>query len=140
MTDGNGIPIAIGDILKGNHNDLSCVVPQFGRMVKELNHKKIYVQNSILNAEKGFDSKTFRRAIFRRNIVPNIKENTRNRKTVKRGRKRFFNNQVYKTSFVNERCFAWIDSFKTLLIRFDKSDKHWLNWHYLTFAIILIKV
>ena len=140
MTDGRGIPIAIGDILEGNHNDLYRIVPQFGRMIKALNDKNIYVQNSILNADKGFDSKKFRRAIMRRNITPNIKENTRNRKTLKRGRKRFFNNQVYKTRFVNERCFAWIDSFKTLLIRFDKSDEHWLNWHYLAFAIILLKV
>ena len=140
MTDGKGIPIAIGDILEGNRNDLYRVVPQFGTMIKELNHKNICVQNSILNADKGFDSKKLRRAIMRRNIVPNIKENLRNRKTNKRGRKRFYKDEIYKTRFVNERCFAWIDSFKTLLIRFDKSDKHWLDWHYLAFALILLKV
>lgn len=140
MTDGRGIPIAIGDILRGNHNDLYRVVPQFGAMIKELNSKNICVHNSILNADKGFDSKKPRRAIMRRNIVPNIKENTRNRKTKKRGRKRFYNDEIYKTRYVNERCFAWLDSFKTLLIRFDKRDSHWLNWHYLAFAIILLKV
>lgn len=37
MTDGKGIPIAIGDILEGNHNDLYRVVPQFSRMIKALN-------------------------------------------------------------------------------------------------------
>lgn len=140
MTDGRGIPIAIGNILKGNHNDLYQVVPQFGAMIRELNSKNILVQNSILNADKGFDSKKLRRAIMRRNMLPNIKENTRNRKTKKRGRKRFYNDEIYKTRFVNERCFAWLDSFKTLLIRFDKSDKLWLNWHYLAFALILLKV
>lgn len=140
MTDGKGIPIAIGDILEGNHNDLYRVVPQFRTMIRELNHKNICVENSILNADKGFDSKRLRRAIMRRNIIPNIKENIRNRKNKKRGKKRFYNNEIYKTRFVNERCFAWIDSFKTLLIRFDKRDNHWLNWHYLPFALILLKV
>lgn len=140
MTDGKGIPIAIGDILEGNHNDLYRVVPQFGTMIKELNDKNICVQNSILNADKGFDSKKLRRAIMRRNIAPNIKENLRNRKTNKRGKKRFYKDEIYKTRFVNERCFAWIDSFKTLLIRFDKIDKNWLDWHYLAFALILLKV
>ena len=106
----------------------------------QLNNKNICVENSILNADKGFDSKRFRRAIMRRNMVPNIKENTRNRKTKKRGKKRFYNNEIYKTRFVNERCFAWIDSFRTLLVRFDKIDKHWLDWHYLAFALILMKV
>lgn len=140
MTDGKGIPIGIGSILKGNHNDLHQIVPQFSKMIKELNKRKIYVQNSILNADKGFDSKRFRRAVMRRKMQPNIKENIRNRKTKKRGKKRFHNAEIYKTRFVNERCFAWIDSFRTLLIRFDSLDKSWLNWHYLAFALILLKV
>lgn len=45
-------------------------------------------------------------------MQPKIKENNRNRKTKKRGKKRFHNAQIYKTKFVNERCFAWIDSLK----------------------------
>ena len=140
MTDGNGIPIGIGSILKGNHNDLYQVVPQFSKMITELKNRGIYVQNSTLNADKGFDSKSFRRAIARRKIQQNIKENCRNRKTKKRGKKRFYNDKIYKTRFVNERCFAWIDSFRTLLIRFDFLDNSWLNWHYLAFALILLKV
>ncbi|MFK6999359.1 IS5 family transposase [Flavobacterium oreochromis] len=140
MTDGRRIPIAIGTILKGNHNDLFCIVPPFSKMVKDLKLKGIYLQNSILNSDKGFDSKKFRRALMRRNVLPNIKENSRNRKTKKREKKRFYNSAIYQKIFVNERCFAWLDSFKTLLIRFDKSDKHWLNWHYLAFALILLKV
>jgi len=114
LTDGNGIPIAIGNILSGNHNDLY--------------------------ADKGFDSKSLRRACHRRKIVPNIIENSKNRKKTKRGRKRFFSQKVYDNRFVNERAFAWIDSFRTLLIRFDKLDNVWLNWHYLAFSLILLKV
>lgn len=140
ITDGKGRPIAIGGILAGNHHDLYRVVPQFSTMIKELNKIGICVENSILNADKGFDCKELRRAVMRRHMIPNIKENKRNRKTKKRGRKRYYNDEVYQTRFVNERCFAWIDSFRTLLIRFDKLDSVWLNWHYLVFALILLKV
>jgi transposase len=140
MTDGRGIPIAISGIQSGNHNDLYQIVGQFSDMIKSLNRCSIVVQNSLLNADKGFDSKKLRRACRRRNIVPNIKENIRNRKKPKRGRKRFFNENVYKKRFVNERAFAWLDSFRTLLTRFDKLDETWLNWHYLAFTLILIKV
>src|SRR5690606_790999 len=140
MTDGRGIPVVCGDILSGNHNDLYRVVPQYGKMIRQLRECGICVDNSIQNADKGFDSKSLRRAIQRRNMIPNIKENTRNRKTPKAGRKREFNRQVYHERFVNERCFAWIDSFRTLLVRFDKLDRHWMNWHYLAFALILLKV
>ena len=77
------------------------IVPQFATMIKELNNKNICVENSILNADKGFDSKRFRRAIMRRNMVPNIKENTRNRKTKKRGKKRFYNNEISLVSTID---------------------------------------
>ncbi|WGH75849.1 IS982 family transposase [Tenacibaculum tangerinum] len=94
---------------------------------------KIYV-------DKGFDSKKFRRVIHRRNMFANIVENKRNRKGKKRGRKRFFNQYIYDQRFFNERTFAWLDSFRTLLIRFDSLDSSWLSWHYLAFALILLKV
>jgi transposase len=81
-----------------------------------------------------------RRAIQRRTMAPNIKENHRNRKNAKRGRKRDFNQDVYDLRFVYERAFAWMDNFRTLLIRFDTLDSSWLNWHYLVFVLILLKV
>ena len=80
MTDGNGIPISIGKVQSGNHNDLYEIIPEFAAMTKSLVRCGIAVQNSILNANKGFDSKKLRRACRRRGIVPNIKENNRNRK------------------------------------------------------------
>jgi len=140
MTDGNGIPIAHGGIISGNHNDLFQIVPQYAQMIRSLNHCGICVENSIQNADKGFDSKKLRRAIHRRKMFANIVENKRNRKTNKRGKKRFFNQNIYDQRFVNERTFAWMDSFRTLLIRFDYLDSSWLNWHYLAFALILLKV
>ena len=140
MTDGRGIPIASGGIICGNHNDLYNIVQQYSSMIKQLNNAGIDVTNSIQNADKGFDSKALRRAIQRRKMTANIPENIRRRKKAKRGRKRYFNENVYRKRFVNERCFAWIDSFRTLLIRFDTLDKSWMNWHYIAFAIILLKV
>lgn len=140
MTDGKGIPISFGEIKSGNHNDLFEIVPQFSTMIHELKASNIILENSVLNADKGFDSKSFRRCCMRRKIIPNIKENTRNRKKIKRGRKRFYNPHLYKRRFVNERCFAWMDSFKTLLIRFDTTKVSWINWHYIAAFLILIKV
>jgi hypothetical protein len=122
LTDGRGILIANGGILEGNHNDLYNIVPQYAAMVKQVNLVGISIENSIQNADKGFDSKALRRAIQIRKMIANIKENPRRRKTKKRGRKRTFNEVVYQTRFVNERCFAWLDSFRTLLIRFDRLD------------------
>jgi hypothetical protein len=87
MTDCRGIPIAIGGIQSGNRNDLYQIVSTFPAMIKPLNRYGIVVENSILNADKGFDSNKLLIACRRRHIEPNIKENSRNRKKAKRGRK-----------------------------------------------------
>ena len=55
MTDGKGIPISIGYILEGNHHDLFEIVPQFSKMIRSLKDCGIHVQNSILNADTGFN-------------------------------------------------------------------------------------
>ncbi|WP_052046258.1 hypothetical protein [Candidatus Paracaedibacter symbiosus] len=50
---------------------------------------------------------------------PNIKENTRNQKKTKRGRKRLYSEEIFEKRSENvERVFAWEDKFKRLLIGF----------------------
>jgi transposase len=49
-------------------------------------------------------------------------ENPRNRKTPKRGRKRFFNEAIHALRMRVERTFAWEDKFKRLLLLFELSN------------------
>jgi DDE family transposase len=65
-----------------------------------------------LNLDGGFDSRHHRKAIFNAGLIPNIKENPRNRKTTKRGRKRLFNDAMHALRDRVERTFAWEDQFK----------------------------
>jgi len=53
------------------------------------------LKGAYLNLDGGFDSKSNRKAIFNAGMIPNIKENSRNRKTPKRGRKRLFNAAIH---------------------------------------------
>lgn len=39
-------------------------------------------------------------------------------------------------SMVSERSFAWVDVFKTLLIRFERKAVYCLGFHHLGFALI----
>ena len=71
---------------------------------------------AVLNLDAGFDSKANRKSIFNAGMKPNIKENPRNRKKPKRGRKRFFDEVLYQLRFAIERTFAWEDKFKRLLL------------------------
>ncbi|MBW8832556.1 MAG: hypothetical protein JF606_24780 [Burkholderiales bacterium] len=54
-------------------------------------------------------------------MVPNNNENTRGRKTTKRGRKRLFDAAIFKERFRTiERVFALEDKFRRVLIRFER--------------------
>ncbi len=94
---------------------------------------------AFFNADSSFDTRAARKRLWNRGVKPNIPENKRNRKTVKRGRKRHYNPAVYKQRFVSERTFAWIDKFKTLLIRFERKAAHCLGFHHLAFALINLR-
>lgn len=58
-------------------------------------------------------------------MTPNIKENSRNRKNTKQGRKRVYDEDIFQECFETvERAFAWEDKFKRLLIRFERISLH----------------
>jgi len=140
MTDSKGRPLEFGDVLSGNHNDQYNVVKQVKRMFQGLKACGLSFNKSYLNMDKGFDNQLLRKYCQRLKVIPNVKENIRNRKTTKRGRKRFFDDKIYKSRFVNEQTFAWMDSYRTLLIRFDVLARNWKSWHFLAAALILVKV
>jgi len=72
-----------------------------------------------LNLDAGFDSTHNRKCIFNAGMIPNIKENPCNRKPTKRGRKRFFNAAIHALRTRVDRTFAWEDTFKRVLLRFE---------------------
>src|SRR5581483_4756239 len=90
-------------------------------------------------ADSAFDTHDARRVCFNYRLIPNMAEHKRNRKTIKRGRKRRFNAQVYKRRFCSERSFAWIDKFRALLIRHDRKDVYFWAAHHLVFTLINLR-
>ena len=74
----------------------------------------------ITNGRRGPKPKISYFMIFNAGMVPNINENKRNRKSKKRGRKRLFDQIIFKERFRTiERVFSWEDKFKRLLLRFE---------------------
>ena len=136
VTDGNGNILATTGIIAGNHNDGYELVNKLKNVFADMKRCGLDYKGAIFNADSSFDTRAARKLLWNRGVKPNIAENKRNRKTVKRGRKRYFNVVVYKRRFVSERTFAWIDNFKTLLIRFERKAAHCLGFHHLAFALI----
>ena len=91
---------------------------------------------TILNLDPGFDSRKNRKMIWNAGLKPNIKDNPRNRKKVKRGRKRFFDISLYALRFKCERTFAWEDKFRRVIVQFEHRRDLALGFHLLAFALI----
>ena len=126
-------------VTAGNHHDSYEVVPQMRAMFKRLKKRVNLPKKPYFNLDSAFDIRALRKVCFNYGIIPNIKMNPRNRKKPKRGRKRLFNEEVYKLRFTAERTFAWLDKFRTLAVRYERKLVYWLGFHFLAFAMINFK-
>lgn len=98
------------------------------------------VSDCIMSLDTAYDSKVNRKLIFNAGMVPNVKENTRNRKKPKRGAKRLFDEEIYDERFRTiERVFAWEDKFKRLLIRFKHISLHHFGLKLIAFTMINLR-
>ena len=83
----------------GNRNEsplLKQALPQVTSMAKAIGFN---LNQTIVSMDAAYDSRSNRKAIFNRGMIPNIPENPRNRKTSKRGRKPLFDPELYQERF-----------------------------------------
>jgi transposase len=106
---------------------------------KQLKHLGLVFCGAYFNADSAFDTKEARKTCFNYGVIPNIAENRRSRKSAKRGRKKLFDKLIYDRRYCAERTFAWVDTYKRLLIRFERNDVHFLGAHHLAFAMINLR-
>ncbi|MDP4724855.1 MAG: transposase [Alphaproteobacteria bacterium] len=98
------------------------------------------LKNTVVSLDSAYDSFKNRKQIFNAGMTPNIKENPRNRKHNKRGRKRLFSEQIYDERFQTvERVFAWEDKFKRLLLRFERISFHHFGLKLLAYTMINLR-
>jgi hypothetical protein len=79
------------------------------------------LRDAYVNLDAGVDSTYHRTCMFNAGMIPNITENPRHRKRTKRGRKRLFNAAIHALRTRVDRTFAWEDTFKRLLLRFERN-------------------
>jgi len=139
ITDAKGSIIASTGIVAGNRHDAFNLKSNLQAAFKSIKKLGVCIAGAYFNADSAFDTRDARKVCFNHGLVPNMDENKRNRKRVKRGRKRLFNPTVYKRRFASERTFAWIDKFRALRLRDDHKDANFLGGHHIAFAMINLR-
>ena len=137
--DRNGNVIAPFIAAPGNCNEsplLKQALPQLTDIAQVVG---LELKGSVISLDGVYDSRSNRKAIFNRGMIPNIPENRRGRKQPKRGRKRIFEKTIFQERFYTiERVFAWEDKFRRLLLRFERISR--LHYALKSLAYTLINL
>jgi len=139
ISDAKGFIIASTGIVAGNRHDAFNLKANLQTAFKRMKRLGIPIVGAYFNADSAFDTKDARKVCFNHGLIPNMDENKRNQKRIKRGRRRLFNKIIYKKRFSSERSFAWIDKFRALRLRDDIKDVNFLGGHHLAFAMINLR-
>lgn len=136
LSDRQGLPLALSSPMAGNHNDLYVIEKSSEELFSTLEGAKISTDGLFVNADSGFDSKDFRSICNKWGIIPNVALNYRNGVSKD---KYLLDDLLYKQRYAIERTNAWMDSFRSLLNRFDITVSSWKSFNYIAFMIILFK-
>jgi hypothetical protein len=139
ITDNNGYVLSPLPVAPVNKTDM-VLLPEGLKAVKKVAKQVgLDLRGAYVNLDAGFDSTYNRKCIFNAGMIPNIKENPRNRKTTKRGRKRLFNAAIHALRTRVDRTFAWKNKFKRLLLRFEHIQHRHFGMKLLAYTLINVR-
>jgi len=140
FVDRNGNVVAPFTTAPGNRHETKMFVDAFSHLKRILKKIGKSFSGIIISLDSAYDSLENRKKIFNSGMIPNIKENPRNRKTIKRGRKRIYSEAIFEERFSTvERSFAWEDKFKRLLLRFERINQHHFGMKLIAYTMINLR-
>jgi transposase len=139
IIDNNGYVLAPLPVAPVNTADTVLLPDGLKALKRVAKRTGLDLTGAYLNLDGGFDAQLNRKAIFNAGLIPNIKENPRNRKTPKRGRKRLFNKAIHALRERVERTFAWEDKLKRVLLRFEYHQRRHYGMKPMAYTLINLR-
>lgn len=99
------------------------------------------LENSFLTLDSGFDSDYNKRLIRAMKMIPVIMPNRRSEKNQEKINKMYedFNETIYNERYKIERCFAWQDKYRKLVIRYERLECTHNGFKYLAYSMINLR-
>jgi transposase len=139
MTENQGYVLAPVPVAPVNETDMVLFPEGLQALKQGAKEVGLDLRGAYVNLDGGCDSSRHRKCIFNAGMIPNIKENPRNRKHTKRGRKRFFNAAIHALRMQVERICAWEDKFKRLLLRFERIQQRHYGMKLMAYTLINLR-
>ena len=115
----------------------------FTELLESMNRPGISLVGSYLTLDPGFDDGKNRNQIEYANLIPVIKPNLRglkDREKINAILNAFEEvREIYQKRYTIERCFAWEDSYRKLVIRYETLQCTFMGFRYLAYSMINLK-
>ena len=126
-----------------NVHDTLLFDASFTELLESMNQLGISLVDSYLTLDSGFDDGKNRNQIEYANLIPVIKPNLRglkDREKINAKLDAFEEVQeIYRERYKIERCFAWEDSYRKLVIRYETLRCTFMGFRYLAYSMINLK-
>lgn len=140
IVDRNANVIAPFVVAPANKHESPLFSSSFQHLKRIAKNVGFCLKNAVMSLDSAYDSYKNRKQIFNAEMIPNIKENPRNRQKNKPGPERIFKESIFKERFQTvERTFAWEDKFKRLLLRFERISLYHLVMKHIAYALINLR-
>jgi transposase len=119
VTEGNGLPLGL--VVEDAHAAEITLAPATMQSIQvRTKGKNTKTRPHQLVADRGFDSRAFRKSLQKRGIKVCIPPRRRHPSWKKRkGRPLSYDKEAYKSRYKVERCFAWLNNYRRILIRWE---------------------
>lgn len=134
---GKGHQLPCLNLCPGTITISTILIVQFEVVTATLEQADIDTKGLFLNADAGFDSKDFRKCFDSKEINANVCFNKRNGNADDRDE--YFDQELFDLRYTIERTNAWMDSYRSLLNRFDTTIASWKGFNLLAFIVIALK-
>ena len=100
------------------------------------------LQGAAVTLDSGFDSKENKTLLQQHGLIPVIYPNPRNtKKPIAIARKfRWLNRELYRQRYKVERTFAWQDTYRKLVISYDRLEQTRKGFRLLAYSMINFRV
>lgn len=123
-----------------NIHDTKLFDESFTNLLETANLLNLDIDESYFTLDSGFDSLFNNTIISEARLIPIIKFNLRGLKDREKIEKIFDDFEtiefIYKERYKIERCFAWEDTYRKLVIRYERLQSTFMGFRYLAYSMI----
>jgi hypothetical protein len=130
-------PITVASV---NKHDTKLFPTSLSKLEEFAYYQELDIEKSFLTLDPGFDSKENHTLILQANIIPVIKPNLRGLQDQTKRYERLDDflivKCIYKERYKIERCFAWEDKYRKVVIRYERLQSTFMGFRHLAYSMI----